>query len=1257
MEHYLSHTDYPVLQVIQNGNGPVSITTDTNGMIKVLPLKTINEVVARESKRKAMTTLLTALPEDHLAQFHKMDDAKEMWESIKSRFGGNDKSKKMQKYLLKQQFEGFSMSALEGLHKGFDRFQTLLSQLEIHGVGVLHEDANQKFLRSLPSSWSQVALIMRTKLGLDTLSFDDPNNNLRVFERDVKGTTPSSSNTQNVAFVSATTLAALMIAPQLGYDDLDQINDDDMEEMDLKWQVAMISMRIKKFHKRTGRKLQFDTKDPVELNGIKTAEEEMFGYNGNNARDNGRRPAYQDDSKALVTMDGEDIDWSGHVEEDALNYAMMAYSSSNSGSDNEVKSCSKTCEESYVRLKKLDDEQRDKLGDASVEITAYTLALKKKLLAEALKEKEDLKTIFKNWQNSSKNHSGLLNTQMSANDKFKLGYGDYRYGSILSYEIEVLQSVFKNKESDLENTFFNDRYAVGMHAVPPHMTGNYMPSGPDVEIDYSKFTYGPKQTLVDESDSKPSEYASCESDSSVETTTSMHAPVENALKVICEPKDDPHRAFKDKGIIDSGCSRSMIGNKAHLADYQEFKGGSVAFGGSNGRISGHVNFKNLNKLVKGNLIRGLPSKIFENDHTCVACQKGKQHKASCKAKTVNSMNQPLQILHMDLFGPTSSAYSTTVKSSGDKIKKNTDFKSCEKPVSQVEQIFQEELEKLKRQEKEANDAARKEATHEIQNANTNRTNLLNVVSTPVSIAGPSRAFNDGEPSYPLIPHLEDIYVSLSEGIFTDSSYNDEGVITDFNNLEITMQEEGLDYDEVFALVARIEAIRIFLAFASYTSFIVYQIDVKSAFMYGTIDEEIYVTQPPGFVDPKFPNKRSGYRRGAIDKTLFIKQDKKDIMLVQVYVDDIIFGSTKKSWCDNFEELMKNKFQISSMGELTFFLGLLVKQKEDVLGMISIKKANDVVKLRALIDGKRVVVSEEFIQYDLRLDDVDGMECLPNEEIFTELAHMGYEKPPPKLTFYKAFFSTQWKLLIHTLVENTTSLIDLSSHTNQYTSPALTQKEFANMRRVRTGFSGVETPLFATMLKLKKKRRSKSSGLMRLRKVGTSQKGLNPLLKLLSVLRRMHPNRGRIEAIDADEDITLVDAKTQVDLEVTMTMAQTLIKMKAEKERLLDEQMAKRLHDEEENIDWNVVIEKIQEKHLDNIKKYQSTKRKPISIAQARKNMIVYLKNMAGYKMEHFRSMTYDKGSFKKLQAVEVSGCHSTQDTPIDDPKEMSEENV
>ncbi|GJY22894.1 putative ribonuclease H-like domain-containing protein [Tanacetum coccineum] len=199
------------------------------------------------------------------------------------------------------------------------------------------------------------------------------------------------------------------------------------------------------------------------------------------------------------------------------------------------------------------------------------------------------------------------------------------------------------------------------------------------------------------------------------------------------------------------------------------------------------------------------------------------------------------------------------------------------------------------------------------------------------------------------------------------------------------QEEGIDYDEVFAPVARIEAIRLFLAFASFMGFIVFQMDVKSAFLYGTIDEEVYVSQPPGFVDPDHPNKvykvvkalyglhqaprawyatlstfleKHGYKRGTIDKTLFIKRDKKDIMLVQVYVDDIIFGSTNKSWCDEFEALMKSIFQMSSMGELTFFLGLQVKQNKGGIFISQDKYVAEILKKFDLVNVKAAITPME-----------------------------------------------------------------------------------------------------------------------------------------------------------------------------------------------------------------------------------------------------------------------------------------------------------
>ncbi|GJV00667.1 putative ribonuclease H-like domain-containing protein [Tanacetum coccineum] len=184
------------------------------------------------------------------------------------------------------------------------------------------------------------------------------------------------------------------------------------------------------------------------------------------------------------------------------------------------------------------------------------------------------------------------------------------------------------------------------------------------------------------------------------------------------------------------------------------------------------------------------------------------------------------------------------------------------------------------------------------------------------------------------------------------------------------QEEGIDYDEVFAPVARIEAIRLFLAYASFKDFVVYQMDVKSAFLYGKIEEEVYVCQPPGFEDPEFPDRvykvekalyglhqaprawyetlstyllDNGFQRGQIDKTLFIKRVKSDILLVQVYVDDIIFGSTKKMLCTEFEKLMHKKFQMSSMGELTFFLGLQVTQKDDGIFISQDKYVDEILK--------------------------------------------------------------------------------------------------------------------------------------------------------------------------------------------------------------------------------------------------------------------------------------------------------------------------
>ncbi|GJU97797.1 hypothetical protein Tco_1327068 [Tanacetum coccineum] len=164
------------------------------------------------------------------------------------------------------------------------------------------------------------------------------------------------------------------------------------------------------------------------------------------------------------------------------------------------------------------------------------LTYHKKLLAEAEKEKEELKAKVEKWHNSSKSLNILLNSQMSARDKAGLGYGDQMNKGVLSFENEVFGSLFDSRSSDIEDSPVNNRYAEGMHAVPPPMTGIYIPSGPDKEIDDSQFTYGPKQSKPSESDARSSDFTSCESNSSEETHESMPESVVNEPKVVSQPK-------------------------------------------------------------------------------------------------------------------------------------------------------------------------------------------------------------------------------------------------------------------------------------------------------------------------------------------------------------------------------------------------------------------------------------------------------------------------------------------------------------------------------------------------------------------------------------------------------------------------------------------------------------------------------------------------------------------------------------------------
>ncbi|GJW27598.1 retrovirus-related pol polyprotein from transposon TNT 1-94 [Tanacetum coccineum] len=403
--------------------------------------KTAKQLTAKRNQERVKSILLLAIPDEYLLKFHNVPDAKSLSSAIKS------------------------------------------SQLEVHAAPVSKEDINQKFLRSLPPSWSQIALIMRNKPDIDQTDIDDLYNNLRVYEDKMKSTNEVSTASGNFGVNTAG-----------GTNSPSQIDQDDLEELDIRWQLSDTTV--------TG-KGHFAKECKLGRNQGKRSYGDISRRN---------ETINEPSSQALVAQDGlGGYDWSNDFDE-PVNYALMAISSSSSSSssDNEVQNYSKQCLESFKTLQKNFDSEREKHSRARLEIQGYELALEslesrilgheknelawgekyefqnyelkcreikinnlKMELEKVVKERDELKVKIEKWEESSKGLNKLLNSQMSAKDKNGLGYGTQldEMSNKSETDSEISMSVFEVRSSDEEITPANDRFQklisqLEVHAAP-----------------------------------------------------------------------------------------------------------------------------------------------------------------------------------------------------------------------------------------------------------------------------------------------------------------------------------------------------------------------------------------------------------------------------------------------------------------------------------------------------------------------------------------------------------------------------------------------------------------------------------------------------------------------------------------------------------------------------------------------------------------------------------------------------------------------
>nr|GEW01874.1 hypothetical protein [Tanacetum cinerariifolium] len=798
-------------------------------------------------------------------------------------------------------------SLMEAIEKSFggnkETKKKLISQLEILGESLSQEDINLKFLRSLPTEWRTHTLIWRNKTDLEDQSLDDMFNNLKIYEAEVKSSSSTSPTTQNIAFVSS------------------QNTNSTNELVSAVTSVSAASTKVL-------------VSTLPNVDNLSDAVIYSFFASQSNSP--------QLDNDDLKQIDADDL------EEMDLKWQMaMLTMRARRKSQFDVLSYKTGLE--FVEARLVVYQQNENMFEEDIKLLKLDVMLRDNALVELRKkfkkaeqERDELKIKLENFQISSKNLSKLLAGQIT--NKTGLGYDNQVFNSTVFDYDELISS-----ESDVSmpTSPVHDRptkHGVNKAHSPIRRTINLRPSA-------KKSNFYQKVTTVQAN------------------------------------QGNPRHDLKDKGIIDSGCSRHMTWNISYLSDFEEINRGYVAFGGN-------PKGDPQNTDVAAFEVKELESAVHVSQSSC---DKTKKHddktKRDAKGKSHVELSTGVRDLsdEFEEFSDNSTngvnAVSTPVTAVGPNLTNSTaTFSAVGMPA--LEDITYSDDEEDVGAEADFSNLETNITVSPIPTTRVYKDHLVTYIIVNLSSAPQTNSMTrmvkeQGEPKR-VHQALKDpswieamqeellqfkmqkvwVLVDLPKGkrvigskwVFRNKK--DERGIVIRNKARLVAQghtqEECIDYEEVFAPVARIEAIRLFLAYASFMGFMVYQMDVKSAFLYETIEEEVYVCQPSCFKDPNYPDKvykvvkalyglhqaprawydtlanyllENGFQQGKIDQTLFIKKQKA------------------------FEKLMKDKFQMSSMGELTFFLGLQVKQKQDGIFISQDKYAVEILKKFVLTDRK------------------------------------------------------------------------------------------------------------------------------------------------------------------------------------------------------------------------------------------------------------------------------------------------------------------